>query len=71
MNQPKLTDFGLRVKTELLKRGMTQSDLEKQVSKETGLFVDCGYMYKIFTGKRTPEKVISSICKILSLSEPD
>ena len=47
MKVAKLTGFGLCVKTELLRRGMSQSELESIVSKETGLFVDSGYMYKI------------------------
>lgn len=33
----------------------------------TGLFVDSGYMYKILTGQRNPEKVIASIRKILDI----
>lgn len=56
MKVAKLTGFGLCVKTELLRRGMSQSELESIVSKETGLFVDSGYMYKILTGQRNPEK---------------
>jgi len=46
---------------------MSQSELESIVSKETGLFVDSGYMYKILTGQRNPEKVIASIRKILDI----
>lgn len=67
MKVAKLTGFGLCVKTELLRRGMSQSELESIVSRETGLFVDSGYMYKILTGQRNPEKVIASIRKILDL----
>lgn len=69
MQNTKLSDFGLCVKTELLRRGMHQSDLEKQVSADTGLFVDCGYMYKILTGQRSPERIINSICKILEIEK--
>lgn len=50
MQKTKLTDFGLCVKTELLRQGMSQAELEKRVSEDTGLFVDSGYMYKILTG---------------------
>lgn len=67
MKVAKLTGFGLCVKTELLRRGMSQRELESIVSKETGLFVDSGYMYKILTGQRNPEKVIASIRKILDI----
>ena len=67
MQKSKLTDFGLCVKTELLRQGMSQAELEKSVSADTGLFVDSGYMYKILTGQRSPEKIVSSICRILAI----
>lgn len=67
MQKSKLTDFGLCVKTELLRQGMSQAELEKSVSEDTGLFVDSGYMYKILTGQRSPEKIVSSICRILAI----
>ena len=70
MQKSKLTDFGLCVKTELLRQGMSQAELEKSVSEETGLFVDSGYMYKILTGQRSPEKIVSSICRILDIPAP-
>lgn len=68
MQKTKLTDFGLCVKTELLRQGMSQTELEKRVSQDTGLFVDSGYMYKILTGQRRPERIIESIKKNLGLS---
>lgn len=70
MQKSKLTDFGLCVKTELLRQGMSQAELEKSVSEDTGLFVDSGYMYKILTGQRSPEKIVSSICRILDIAAP-
>ena len=70
MQKSKLTDFGLCVKTELLRQGMRQAELQKSVSEETGLFVDSGYMYKILTGQRRPEKIVSSICRILDIPVP-
>jgi hypothetical protein len=66
----KFTDFGLCVKTELLRRGLDQKRLESLVSEDTGMFVDAGYMYKILTGQRNPEKIIASICKILDIPVP-
>lgn len=71
MKNSKLTDFGLCVKTELLRQGMNQVELEKRVSEDTGLFLDSGYMYKILTGQRAPEKIVSSIRKILNLPDSD
>lgn len=70
MQKSKLTDFGLCVKTELLRQGMSQAELEKSVSEDTGHFVDSGYMYKILTGQRSPEKIVSSICRILDIPAP-
>lgn len=40
MQTCKYTDFGLCVKTELLKRGWEQKHLEELVSKDSGLYID-------------------------------
>lgn len=67
MNLSKFSDFGLRVKTELLKIGKSQKWLEDVVSEKTGLYVDGGYMYKILTGERSAPKVVAAIREILSI----
>lgn len=69
MDSCKFTAFGLCVKTELLRRGKTQKWLEEEVSKQTGAFVDSGYMYKILTGKRCPPKIVYAIREILELPD--
>lgn len=69
MNESKFSDFGLCVKTELLRRGKDQSWLEQTVSEKTGLFVDHGYMYKILTGQRNAPKIVNAICEILNIQE--
>lgn len=69
MNNSKFTDFGLCVKTELLRQGKDQKWLEEQVTEKTGLFVDSGYMYKILTGQRNAPKIVTAICEILSITE--
>ena len=69
MSNSKLTTFGLCVKTEPLKKGMTQEELVTRVKEDTGMFLDNGYLYKILTGNRSPEKIISSIKKILEMEE--
>jgi hypothetical protein len=69
VNESKFTDFGLCVKTELLRRGKDQKWLEEQVSERTGLFVDNGYMYKILTGQRNAPKIVQSIREILGMEE--
>ena len=65
----KITDFGLCVKTELLKKSRTQKWLEEEVEKKTGLFMDGGYMYKILTGRRNAPKVVEAIREILEIEE--
>lgn len=69
MNLSKFSDFGLRVKVQLLQRGKDQKWLEEAVAEKTGLFVDGGYMYKILTGKRKAPKIVAAICEILSIDE--
>lgn len=67
MNESKFTDFGLCVKTELLRKGKEQKWLEAAVTEKTGLYVDSGYLYKILTGQRNAPKVVAAIREILSL----
>ena len=69
MGTNKLTDFGLAVRTELLRIGKNQKWLEQAVSEKTGLFVDGGYMYKILTGQRNAPKVVAAIRETLALVE--
>lgn len=66
-NMSKFSDFGLSVKTELLRRGKEQKWLEEAITEKTGLFVDNSYMYKILTGQRSAPKVVSAICEILQI----
>ena len=69
MNCSKFTDFGLCVKTELLRRGLEQKWLLKAISEKTGLYVDSGYMYKILTGQRNAPKIVAAICEVLNIQE--
>jgi hypothetical protein len=69
VNNSKFTDFGLCVKTELLRRGKEQKWLEEQISTVTGLFVDSSYLYKILTGQRNAPKVVEAIRNILDIKE--
>lgn len=71
MSSCKFTSFGLCVKTKLLHNGMTQRELEKEVSAATGLFVDSSYMNKILTGRRSAPKSVQTIREILELPESD
>jgi hypothetical protein len=67
VNNSKFTDFGLCVKTELLRHGKDQKWLAETVAEKTGLYVDGGYMYKILTGQRNAPKIVAAICEILSI----
>ena len=69
MNLSKFSDFGLRVKMQLLQIGKDQKWLEEAISEKTGLYVDNGYMYKILTGKRNAPKIVAAIREILCLEE--
>ena len=68
MDSCKFTDFGLCVKTELLRRGMEQKQLIEQIQAR-GMYADSGYLYKIFTGQRSAPKIVQAICEILELPD--
>lgn len=65
------SEFGIEVKLQLLKRGMKQNELIEKVSKDTGLYFDDSYLYKILRGERSPNKIVQSICKILEIEMPE
>ncbi len=65
----KFTSFGLCVKTELLRRGKTQTWLMKRIGEDTGLFVDDSYLYKILTGQRNAPKIVEAIKDILNIPD--
>ena len=67
----KFSDFGLCIKTELLRIGKTQKWLEEEITKKTGLYVDSSYTYKILTGQRNAPKVVTAICEILNIKNPN
>lgn len=69
MNCSKFSDFGLCVKTELLRQGKEQKWLEETISEMTGLYVDGGYMYKILTGQRNAPKIVAAIREVLNIQE--
>ena len=67
MNLSKYSDFGLDVKTKLLRMGKEQKWLEAAISEKTGLYVDSGYLYKILTGQRNAPKIVAAIREILKM----
>jgi hypothetical protein len=67
VNKSKFTNWGLAVKTELLRIGKTQTWLEEEITRRTGLYMDAGYIYKILTGRRKAPKVTTAINEILGI----
>lgn len=65
----KFTSFGLCVRTELLRRGKTQTWLQNEVTSRTGLFLDDSYIRKILTGQRNAPKIVKAISEILDIPE--
>lgn len=63
----KLTDYGIEVRTRLMRMGQTQTWLEQEVTRRTGLYVDSSYMYRILTGQRAAPKVVCAINEILGI----
>jgi len=60
-------EFGKEVKKRLVDIEQTQSWLAERVSEDTGLWVDAAYLSNTLAGRRTPEKIMSSIKKILEM----
>lgn len=70
MKKANLCQFGKEVKKKLVDIDKTQEWLIAEVKKDTGLFIDSSYLYKIITGKIATPSIVGSICKILELSPP-
>ena len=64
-------NFGRAVLSRLLETGMTQAELIDCVKKETGHFLDGGYLYKILTGQRNAPQIAKAIREVLDLPEQD
>ena len=64
-----LTDFGKAVKIRLIEIGQNQEWLIARVREKTGLYLDSGYMWKIFTGKNQADKIVCAIKEILDIKE--
>lgn len=69
MEDCKFTEFGLVVKTKLLRLGKSQKWLEEEVARVTGKFMDDSLMYKILTGERKGTKMVQAICEILNIQD--
>ena len=64
-----MTDWAKKVKHRLIDLEKSQKWLCSEIEKKTGLFVDSGYLRRIYLGERKPPKVISAINEILEIEE--
>lgn len=62
-------EFFKKVKCRLIELEKTQKWLEEEITKKTGLFVDSGYLSKIYNGDRNAPKIRAAICEILGIEE--
>lgn len=70
VNMPNNSDLRLYIKMELLRRGKSQKWLCEELKRKTGLFLDNGYLRKIFIGERKAPRVVAAICDILDIELP-
>ena len=70
MERKPITPFAISAKQSLVNLNKPQIWLENEIANDTGLYVDSGVLYKIWTGKSKSKKIITSICGILNLPLP-
>ena len=63
----KICDFGKEIKKRLIDIDHTQEWLISEVRKDTGLFFDSSYLYKIMSGRQKNPTITNSIKKILHM----
>ena len=71
MNRKELCALGITAKKRLVEINKPQNWLIQRVIEDTWQFLDNGYLGKIWTGERHPEKIIASICRILDIANPE
>ena len=62
-------NFGTEAKIALVKEGMTQRELARRVSEQTGLYIDDAVISRVLSGANKNEKLIASVRSILGLHE--
>jgi hypothetical protein len=65
----KVTEYGRKIKLSLMDAGKTQTWLISEVQKETGLYFDDSYLYRIMYGTLRTPKIIAAINRILGIGE--
>lgn len=67
MGKERFCDFGKEIKKRLVDIDETQNWLIEEVHKDTGLYFDSSYLYRIMTGKVATPSIVSSISQILEI----
>ena len=67
----KLCSFGKEIKKRLVDIDKNQEWLIAQVKADTGLYFDSSYLYKVLTGTIATPSIVSSICRILDIPQPE
>lgn len=60
--------FEQRVKIELIKRNMTQTELCNAVTERTGLYCDHSLLHRIYNGQTPGTNVKEAVCNILGIA---
>lgn len=60
--------FEQRVKIELVRRNMTQTELCNAVTERTGLYCDHSLLHRIFNGQTPGTNVKEAVCEILGIA---
>ena len=63
--------FEQRVKIELVKQNMTQTELCTAVTEQTGLYCDHSLLHRVFNGQLAGVKVKDAVCNILGIEKAD
>lgn len=71
MPKKELCYFGKEIEHVLVDFNQSKKWLIEQVRRDTGLYFDGSYLYKIQTGELATPKIISSIKRILGLPDDD
>lgn len=65
-----VSDFGISVKLELMKRNKTQNWLIEEVKKlNPTMFIDSSVLNKVLTGQVRSGKIVNSVKEILEIKE--
>lgn len=64
-----LTEYGKRIKIQLLEKNQTQGWLVDEVRNRTGLYFDSRYLHKVLTGQYVSPHITRAIDEILEIPD--